>query len=440
MNVAESYTELDVDVLPPAPDVRQATPSSPRDWYSLGADPEYERGLRFCDLYRADRRTRREEAELSAIYQWAYTVAFETVARIARKAGFFDQDILADCATGLVDFCARQYDAATVAKASRVKTYPEYLKNIAYAYLRKHRDFLTFSRRMTDTGFASGDLLTNALVGDPGNRLERLVARERDQHDTLDTLHPDALEPLYASDRSSGYTDDPADGGPDAGLRSAASDDDSPLTLSGWVDRAVQHIQDNHLSPEILAARAPAILDQLRMATGARITDIAKRLVVRVKSGCRIALSLLQALRGTLTPERHERTIQMIDAALLAQVQEYPADDVDVAETPYATALPDIPDLGLLIDTGDLRHGRTPPPKPRYVTVDHPPVDPAGTPPPLDDDAPPGVSETGTAEIVFIGLANARLNMGPRQVRGVVRYPTPPPGQRGRIGLAALWS
>ena len=489
------YTELDVEVLPADSGKRPHTRPSSRSWATwgeVGSEDDYLHGVRFCELYRAERRSHLEEAELTAMYTGAYCTAFEVVAHIARKVGFQDPDILTDCASGLVDFCAREYDPDTSGRNHRIKTFRDYLKNIAYAYLRKHRDFLGFSRKMTGVGFATGshrDLLTASAFAsvDQPQRPSPITAGEEDSREVLDTFAPDCpgspydLDPLYASEWGSSFAEDSAQimesveesmadlepllDTPDTPENREAA----PTTLSGWVDCAVRQIQSGQISTEALTVRAPAILEQLRSVTGARITDIAKRLIARIKAGCRIAATLLQVVRSTLLPDRHARTIEMIESVLqdrhnskmaqglevvaepdipqLAVMVEQPSEQsperfAEVPDSLLAAAAAEDLDLGLLIDTGDLRHGRIPPAKPRYVSVDYPPSEPVGTPPILDDDSPPvdhGPPVLEGVEMVFRERSqSADLCKSIPFNPGGLHVPRIPPTRSQQTGLA-LW-
>ena len=486
-----SYTELDAEVLPASSTDRPRTRLSSRTWATwgeVGGEYDYRHGVRFCELYQAENRNPREEAELAAMYTGAYCTAFEVVAHIARKVGFQDPDMLTDCASGLVDFCAREYDPDTSGRNHRFKTFRDYLKNIAYAYLRKHRDFLGFSRKMTGAGLASGyqqDILTASAFAsaDQSQRPRQVTAGEEDSREILDTFAPDCpgspydLDLLYASEWGSSFAEDPAQILENAEesltdleplLDNPASGESVPTTLSGWVDRAVRQIQSGQLSTETLSARAPAILEQLRSGTGARLTDIAKRLIARIKAGCRIAATLLHALRETLLPDRHARTIEMIESALSSQehpdeenAQEKQTPETDIsgmadigrvqpklaieriapevtgaAESILAAAVNTDLDLGLLIDIGDLRHGRIPPAKPRYVQVDYSPADPPGAPPPLDEDAPPGQAVAEKARVGWMGIGFSGLSRDPQRQSSLPVRPRiavalfPPPGYR----------
>ena len=486
------YTEIDVEVLSASSGKRPPTPPSSRSWATwgeVGSEDDYLHGVRFCELYRAERRNHLDEAELTAMYTGAYCTAFEVVAHIARKVGFQDPDILTDCASGIVDFCAREYDPDTSGRNHRIKTFRDYLKNIAYAYLRKHRDFLGFSRKMTGVGFATGshrDLLTASAFAsvDQPQRPSPITAGEEDSREVLDTFAPDCpgspydLDPLYASEWGSSFAEDSAQimesveesmADMEPLLDTPENQEAAPTTLSGWVDCAVQQIQSGQISTEALTDRAPAILEQLRSVTGARITDIAKRLIARIKAGCRIAATLLQALRSTLLPDRHVRTIEMIEGALqdhhdgemaqelevvvepdiphLAVTREQPSEQsperfAEVSESLLAASAAEDLDLGLLIDTGDLRHGRIPPAKPRYVSVDYPPPEPVGKPPILDDDSPPvdpGPPVLEGIEMVFRELSRSAdscksIPFNP----GGLRVPRIPPTRSQQTDLA-LW-
>lgn len=397
--------------------------------------------IRFCELYRKDTRTRREEAELSAKYARAYGKAHHAVACLARHVGFSDPDILADCATTLTDFGARRFDWRDYPNA----TLFGYFQGIARAYLHKHKDFLTFSRRLTGCGYATADMLTQAVFGHPDDedRPEAVVAHEREDRmvDIFDSpeLHTLDLEPLYASEYGSSFGEDPALSlerldrldAVDAGLQAVEEASDI-RSVSGWLDFTIAHIAESHPSLTDILVRAPQIIDQLAAITGARLTDLAKRLITRVKAGCRIALTLLQALREKLHPERNRRARDLIDEVLLPlearEIREPEPSEPELRDPPAlpeavaALPIPDAPehlampapcldlaaaiptedqDLGWLIDTEDLRQGRVPLPKPRYVPVDHAPVDPPGVPPLLDEHAPPG----GPPTIVFDVLA-----------------------------------
>ncbi|MHB0888071.1 hypothetical protein [Acidithiobacillus sp.] len=391
--------------------------------------------IRFCELYRKETRTRREEAELSAKYARAYDKAHHAVACLARHVGFSDPDILADCGTTLLDFGARSFDWCVFPNA----TLFGYFHGVARAYLHKHKDFLTFSRRLTGCGYATADLLTQAVFGHPDDedRPEAVVAHEYEDRtaDLFDSPEMGALEPLYASGYGSSFGEDPALSlerldsldAVDAGLQ-AVEEASGIRSVSGWLDFTIAHIAESHPPLTDILARAAQIIDQLAAITGARLTDLAKRLITRVKAGCRIALTLLQALRERLHPERNRRARDMIDEVLSPlDAREFPEPEPSepelrnqpvLTEAVAALPIPDTPehlampapcldlaaaiptedrDLGWLIDTEDLRQGRVPPPKPRYVPVDHAPVDPPGVPPLLDEHAPPG----GPPAIVF---------------------------------------
>ena len=421
--------------------------------------------IRFCELYRKETRTRREEAELSAKYARAYGKAHHAVACLARHVGFYDPDILADCGTTLLDFGARRFDWRDYPNA----TLFGYFQGIARAYLHKHKDFLTFSRRLTGCGYATADMLTQAVFGHPDDeyRPEAVVAHEHEGRtvDIFDSPESGTLEPLYAFEYESSFGEDPALSlerldrvdAVDAGLQAVEEASDI-RSVSGWLDFTIAHIAESHPSLTDILDRAHQILDQLAAITGARLTDLAKRLITRVKAGCRIALTLLQALRERLHPERNRRARDMIDEVLVPlEAREIPEpepsgpelqDPPVLPEAVAALPIPDAPehlavpapcldlaaaiptedqDLGWLIDTEDLRQGRVPPPKPRYVPVDHAPVDPPGVPPMLDEHAPPG----GPHAIVLDALAckptrrDASRKFTPLGM--VPRLPDPPP-------------
>ncbi|MEY2340910.1 hypothetical protein AB4090_02235 [Acidithiobacillus sp. IBUN Pt1247-S3] len=497
------------------------------EWYSRDkdCDMEYKSGIRFCTLYRKAVRSRREEAELGMAYWGAYQAAYATAGQIAQKAGLRDSELIADCAAGLVDFCARQYDETAVGRGGRPKTFADFLKNIAYAYLRKHRDFLAFAKKMTGTGYASQDLMTVATFGDEYARMKRESASEDDYRDVLDTLDPDAVESLYAAEWAGFATEDDDE----VGQSINEIEDRLPATLREWIDYLLQQIQHSGMSPATLAMRVPAILEQLKSATGARVMDIIKRLVARVKAGCQVALNLLMALRPAI-PAKHARTLTLIDGALqsirkvpqvrlryaspkgmLVAWQETPPDattavsvsnqempvykgmgsnpaptiqtqsvrlryaspqgmviswreiwsplpqcvsavDLTVPVNTIETAArvhPSSPDsdvdafdglcifdedLAFLIEPSDLLHGRIPPAKPRYVTVDAPPDEPSGAPPFLDENSPPGdVGPPETQILVLLRRARARKGR-PRKNRMASVAPIPP-----GIRLPATW-
>ena len=422
--------------------------------------------IRFCELYRKETRTRREEAELSAQYARAYDKAHHAVACLARHVGFSDPDILADCGTTLLDFGARRFDWRDYPNA----TLFGYFQGIARAYLHKHKDFLTFSRRLTGCGYATADMLTQAVFGHPDDegRPEAVVAHEYEDRtaDLFDGPELGTPEPLYASEYESSFGEDPVLSlerldrvdTVDAGLQ-AVEEASHIRSVSGWLDFTIAHIAESHPSLTDILVRAPQIIDQLATITGARLTDLAKRLITRVKAGCRIALTLLQALRERLHPERNRRARDLIDEVLLPlEAQEIPEPEPSEPEWQASPALPEavaalpIPDarerlavpgpcldlaaaiptedrdLGWLIDTEDLRQGRVPPPKPRYVPVDHAPVDPPGVPPFLDEHAPPG----GPPAIVFHGFSCKPAPWDTwrkfTSLAGVIpRLPDPPP-------------
>ncbi|MBU2805357.1 hypothetical protein ACQUQQ_00840 [Acidithiobacillus ferrooxidans] len=432
--------------------------TSSEEWYSWGenSETEYQKGIRFCALYRKDTRSRREEAELGTAYWGAYQAAFTTVARIAHKAGLHDSELISDCAAGLVDFCARQYDETAVGRDNRPKSFFAYLKNIAFAYLRKHRDFLAFAKKMTGTGFSSQDLMTVATFGREEDRLERASASEYDHRDVFDTLDPDAVESLYAEEWT-GFAVEEYEG-EDAGQVIETMEEHLPETLRDWVDYLLDQVRHSGLSPALLAVRVPAILEQLKSATGARLMDIIKRLIARMKSGCREALDLLRALRATI-PGQHERTLNLIDEVLDSietasqplqrencsamtavhgpapqqvtltqgpdiadpgEIHPRVTDAVAVCKVLDTAAESDTPDsntqpvgydsdLGFLIDVSDLRHGRVPPAKARFMIVETPPADPPGTPPRLDEDPGPGKPGPTEDRMVFLDRRVRRL-------------------------------
>lgn len=416
--------DVDIEFLDPVAQGGPRPRRSRSEWYTwglAGSETEFDKGIRFCALYRKTNRTPLEEAELSATYSGAYFVAHEVVAFIARRVGLADAELITDCATELVDFCAHRYDE------QRGKSFPAYLKSMAYYYLRIHRNFQTFARRMTGTGYETGDhrdVLT-AMYDKPssGHRTIRETENEDDRRDVLDSFDLQDSDPLFREEWQVSQSIDPAElleASEELSFDTLPEDlvaPEEPKTLRGWVDRAIHQVQAGQLTPETLAERAPAILEKLREASGARLTDIAKRLIARVNQGCEIACTLLHALLAGLHPEKQAQTIQLIEAALAAQSpvasqpetvytlvssEEQPDSkegiaagaaegSVTVLETVQVStgASKEDLDLGLLIDTGDLRHGRVPPPKLRYVVVDHPPEEPHGDPPPLDEWPPP---------------------------------------------------
>ncbi|MBU2753112.1 hypothetical protein HFU84_02370 [Acidithiobacillus sp. CV18-2] len=458
----------------------------PEEWYSRDEDRdrEYKSGIRFCTLYRQKVRSRREEAELGTAYWVAYQAAYATAAQIAQKAGLRDSELIADCAAGLVDFGARQYDETAVGKGGRPKTFADFLKNIAYAYLRKHRDFLSFARKMTGTGYASQDLMTVATFGDEYARMKRESAAADDYRDVFDTLDPDAVESLYAAEWSGFATDDDDE----VGQSLNEIEDHLPATLREWIDYLLQQIQHSGMSPATLAMRVPAILEQLKSATGARVMDIVKRLIARTKTGCLVALEMLRGIR-TAIPERHEQTLKLIEEVLDSvrivpqmRTPSLTSQQLSVSWQEHWTLLavpylqqvsqtvtglpcPDIPesgaiqplavetikdlealdvtaesgtqakdtqpagtdnDLAFLIDPSDLRHGRVPPAKPRYITVDAPPVEPSGAPPLLEET--PTTAEMGPPGTQIVSLLQrlrARKNV-PRKKRMVPATAIPP--------------
>ena len=422
---------------------------------------------RFIKLYLKTSRTRQEELELSALYTQAYDKAHQVVSHYARFIGFYDPDILADCATTLIDHAAKRFSAEKYPTA----TLFGFFYGVAQKFLRKHRDFLTFSRRVTDCGYATADILTRAVFGSPADEghPEWAVAHEDDEQtvELYDRLDADQVEPLWAAEYVSAYGMDPClaleiGDRPDrlaAGLQAVEeAEEENQRSVSHWVDFAIARIETSNASLTEILARAPTIVQQLATTTGARTTDIAKRLVTRVKAGCQIALTLLQALRQSLHPERNARAIALIDAALAAQeARETPAlaDNADTASasledpdyiesatpapTPGARTLSEyssaptnleqtVPslateteDLGWLIDTEDLRHGRVPHPKPRYVSVDHNPVDPPGAPPLLEEPTPTPVAPSDASSLLSITAS-------PVRVRPLLleRWPLPP--------------
>jgi len=387
-----------------------------RSYYFLpGLEEEDRDGIRLCELYLSPQRTPFEDAELDILYRKVYSIAFSIVFRRARQAGLFDPDVLADTAVGLVDFCCKNYDPKVQGLPGRPLPFHSFLYGVARAYLRKHRDFLCFSRKMTQTGLSTGrdeDVLTAAWCG----RASRDTSEETDDgFDVLDQAitHQD-IDPLFAQEWE---VANPAE--IDEILEQSESGDqdvldahrdrmDANTTLRDWVLHTVEVIRQNELSPAVLADRAPAILGQLREATGARVTDIAKRLMTQVAHGCAIARALLQALLRTLQPQRHAQTIALIESALAEPEQPAAAEPsalepVTVSEpvvlsTAGASHQEDDSNIGFLIDPADLFHGRVPPAKPRYVVVDTVPEELPGAPP-LDEDAadPPGSSGSGKA-------------------------------------------
>lgn len=316
-----------------------------------------EKGIRFCTLYRLEQRTPREEAELSSLYPWAYDEAFRAVAHIARKAGFSDPDMLADTATTLLDFCCRGYDWSDTPK-----TLVAYFRNIAYAYLRKHRDFLSFSKRVVGCGYDQGDYLTRSVYGRPdeGRPKSLYVSPEADDVDLLADLSPDRLDPLYALEWEN-------NGLPAVHADLVEDDEDDlsalseSLSLSSWVDLTISYIRGADLAPAILSMRTSRIVQQLQAVSGSPVADIAKRLISRAKGGCDIARALLTAMVSELDSRKN--------AGILAKILPV------VAEASPAETV----DLGLLIDTADLYYGRVPPKKPGVSMED------ADVPPSLDD-------------------------------------------------------
>ena len=431
----ENYTDQDY------PDGSCRPHELSEGWYSWGenSDAEYQKGILFCALYRKDRRSRREEAELGTAYWGAYQAAFATVARIAHKAGLQDPDTISDCATGLVDFCAREYDPAALGRGNQPKTFFAFLKNIAYAYLRKHRDFLAFSKKLTGSGLSSQDLMTAAIYRDAEGRLDRVSVSESDDRDVFDTLNPDTVESLYAG----GWSSLSADEEPDEIVCDIDTLDDKPMSLRDWVDYLLDQICHSGLSSSVISSRAPEIIEQFRSATGARLMDIIKRLITKLKAGCREAYDLLCALRASI-PEHHERTHDILKAVLedteeaLQSFQQENDPAISVEPSPVVQPVtmdmnPDISDpakechpcvikpddasnvleaavkanpaegydndLGFLIDVSDLRHGRIPPAKARFVVVEAPPPEPQGPVPILDNDpGPPGTENSRTSE------------------------------------------
>ena len=301
----------------------------------------FDNGVRFCTLYRQDR-TPREEAEFNRLFKWAYEEAFGVVSYIARKAGLSDIDMLSDSATTLLDFCARSYDC------EGKKTLFAFFRNIAHAYLLKHRDFLSFSKRLTQVGYESTDYLTRQMYGAPDETCSKPIhaSPEAECQDVFVNLSEDNLDPLYAAEWGNNghlYDEDPEPEGEDDDLYSAATAE--PVSLSTWVERTIAYIDVADIPPPTLARRAQQIVDQLQDVSGSPIADIAKRLMTRAGSGCSISRTLLFAMASFLDPKRHEKTVEKIRPFLLAS----PAETMD---------------LGLQIDTGDLLHGRVPARKP----------------------------------------------------------------------------
>ncbi len=378
-------------------------------WGFSGSETEYQKGIRFCELYRAGRRTRLEEAELATLYKHAYRRAFDAVSYHAHKAGLSDPDTLADAAAALVDFCCKGYDAMSVGRDGQRKPYLAYMRSVAYSYLRKHQDFLGFTRKMTQTGPATGrdeDVLTAAWCG----RATRDMAG--DTEDVFEFLDQ-GIDPLFAQEWGAASPVEMVEMLEENercdrdGLEAYPDCETASATLRDWVARTVETIRQSEMSPSTLADRAPAILERLREATGARVTDIAKRLMTQVSHGCAIARALLQALLGILQPQRHAQTIALIEAALVVSEQAAAAEPAEpepvvvsepvVTSTACASEQDDESDIGLIIDPADLFRGMVPPAKPRYVVVDTVPEEVPGAPP-LDDDPGGSPGPTGPPE------------------------------------------
>jgi len=301
----------------------------------------FDKGVRFCSLYRQERRTPREEAEFNGLFRWAYEEAFTVVSYIARKVGLTDIDMLSDSATTLLDFCARNYDC------NGKKTLFAFFRNIGHAYLLKHRDFLSFSKRLTGVGYESTDYLTRHAYGTPDEDRPKAVylSPESENQDALVDLSMDRVDPLYAKEwGNNGHLYDEEEPQEDIDdVWDAATAE--PVPLATWIDRTLVYIAVADIAEPTLAKRAEEIIEQLHEITGSPIADIAKRLISRASKGCSISRTLLYAMASYLDPRSHGRLIEKIRPILLAS----PAETLD---------------LGLQIDTDDLVNGRIPPRKP----------------------------------------------------------------------------
>ncbi|MGK9453139.1 hypothetical protein ACSSZE_18150, partial [Acidithiobacillus caldus] len=265
-----------------------------------------EKVLRFCALYRKPDRKPREEAEMALFHVEVFQTASRIVWSIARKAGFFDEDMVTDCITGLVDFCCKQYDAEKMPSFSR------YMNNIARAYLLKHRDFLSFSKRMTECGFDSRDYLTQSVYGSPDTQPKAVSQVHVDEDiDACADICGDDIDPYYALTYSTEMVVE--------AMEEPASDDvdwqdlrSTPVSLSAWVDMTITYVRSAEIGETVLSERAAEILRQIRAVSSASLADIAKRLMARARSGCAVSRVLLERMVETLDPENSPTLITKI--------------------------------------------------------------------------------------------------------------------------------
>ena len=393
-----------------------------------------EKVLRFCTLYRKPDRTPREEAEMALFHAEVFQTASRIVWSIARKAGLFDEDMVTDCITGLVDFCCKQYDAEKMPSFSR------YLNNIARAYLLKHRDFLSFSKRMTECGFDSRDYLTQSVYGSPDTQPKAVSQVHVDEDiDACADICGDDIDPYYALTHSTEMVvesrEEPVQEAVDwQDLRN------TPVSLSAWVDMTITYVRSADIGEAVLSERAAEILRQIRAVSSASLADIAKRLMARARLGCAVSRVLLERMVETLDPENSPTLITKILAAL---------DILTERETEVATASdagkmvghevvshevedggesvcvaagkkedPEVKDLGELIDPKDLYKGRTPPRKPGLED----------TPPSFDEDPEPKPTTKVGASVQTLPQRTYRRGFPPRVVPGQIEL---------RLGVAS---
>lgn len=390
-----------------------------------------EKVLRFCALYRKPDRTPREEAELARFHAEIFQTASRIVWNIARKAGFFDEDMVTDCITGLVDFCCKQYDAEKMPSFSR------YLNNIARAYLLKHRDFLSFSKRMTECGFDSRDYLTQSVYGSPDTQPKGVSQVHVDgDMDACADIREDDIDPYYALTHSTEMVveamEEPASDEVDwQDLRS------TPVSLSAWVDMTITYVRSAEIGETALSERAAEILRQIRAVSSASLADIAKRLMSRARSGCAVSRVLLERMAETLDPENSPALITKILAALdiLAEREQDAVPESDTGETVNHEVVAhevvnhevdrfgeavcvaagkkedsEVKDLGELIDPKDLYKGRTPPRKPGMEEA----------PPSFDEEPEPKPTERVRASVQTLPQRTFRRGFPPRVAPGQI--------------------
>ncbi|MGK9452124.1 hypothetical protein ACSSZE_12860 [Acidithiobacillus caldus] len=388
-----------------------------------------EKVLRFCALYRKPDRKPREEAEMALFHVEVFQTASRIVWSIARKAGFFDEDMVTDCITGLVDFCCKQYDAEKMPSFSR------YMNNIARAYLLKHRDFLSFSKRMTECGFDSRDYLTQSVYGSPDTQPKAVSQVHVDEDiDACADICGDDIDPYYALTYSTEMVVE--------AMEEPASDDvdwqdlrSTPVSLSAWVDMTITYVRSAEIGETVLSERAAEILRQIRAVSSASLADIAKRLMARARSGCAVSRVLLERMVETLDPENSPTLITKILAALdiLAEREQDAVPESDAGETVnhevdrFGESVcvaagkkedSEVKDLGELIDPKDLYKGRTPPRKPGLED----------TPPSFDEVPEPKPTTKVSASVQTLPQRTYRRGFPPRVVPGQIEL---------RLGVAS---